>query len=81
MRQGHLATALQEVDAAEYEISSLKVDAYEYGFTLTFAEPTPLTKDGVTRTGRRAAILTKLPALPILLDQKGDAAAALLRSS
>ena len=31
MRQGHLATALQEVDAAEYEISALKVDAFEYG--------------------------------------------------
>ena len=81
MRQGHLATALQEVDAAEYEISSLKVDAFEYGYTLTFAEPTPLTKDGITRTCRRAAILIKLPAIPILLDQKGDTAAAYLRGS
>ena len=69
------------MDAAEYEISALKVDALEYGSTLTFAEPTPLTKDGMTHTGRSAAILTKLPALPILLDQKGDAAAAFLRSS
>ena len=81
MLQGHLATALQEVDAAEYEISALKVDAFEYGYTLTFAEPTSLTKDGVTRTGRRAALLTKLPALPILLEHKGDAATAYLRSS
>ena len=51
---------------------TLKAKARAKGFTLTFAPITAISKDGVTRRGRRAAILVKGPAVPKVLTNDND---------
>ena len=52
MARQHRVTGLQECEVLEANAKNLQIQASEAGFTLTFGEPTGITKDGATRHGR-----------------------------
>ena len=65
MARKHRVTGLQETDVNEANVAALCNQARESGYTLTFGEPTGITKDGISRYGRRVALLTMMPAVPV----------------
>ena len=72
LASGNDVTALQETDVLECDVTWLTAKATAKGFTLVFAPTTAISKDGVTRRGRRAAILVKGPAIPKVLSSNDD---------
>jgi hypothetical protein len=72
LAMGDDVTALEETDVLECDVTWLKAKAAAKGFTLAFAATTAISRDGVTRQGRRAAILVKGPAVPKLIMNYDD---------
>ena len=63
---------MQETDVLESEVTWLKAKATAKGYSLVFAANTAISRDGVTRRGRRAAILVKGPAVPKKIINNDD---------
>ena len=81
MCRQHRVTGLQETEVRESNVAALCNQAREAGFTLSFCEPTGITKDGITWHGRRVALLTMMPAAPIdIADNTNKACATLMAS-
>ena len=81
MSRQHQVTGLQETYVRESDVARLCNQVREAGFVLTFGEPTNITKDETTRYGRRVAILSALPAIPVdITDDKNPTCALLLSS-
>ena len=81
MARKHRVTGLQETDVKEANVAALCNQARESGHTLTFGEPTSITKDGISRYGRRVALLTMMPAVPVdITDNSNENCAYLLAS-
>jgi exonuclease III len=69
---GNDVTALQETDVLETDVTWLKARARAKGYSLHFAQTTGISKDGITRRGRRTAILVKEPAKPKIINDIDD---------
>ena len=74
-------TALQETDIPEYAVQRLRKQAQDNGYTLDCAESTNISRDGLSRYGRRAAILTKLPGVPHDISDYANSNCAYLLAS
>ena len=65
----------------EANVAALCNQARESGYTLTFGEPTSITKDGISRHGRRVALLTMMPATPVDITDNSNKTCAFLLAS
>jgi hypothetical protein len=72
---------VQEANVIEAETVQLEAQASALGYHVTFSQPTPLASGGISRIGRRLAILVRLPGVPDHIATLEDKSCAYLMHS